>query len=377
MKTDKGHRVKKNRDRPKQAAQPEALMTAKSYQGSIFPMPDRGKCLDAVQLHRLEQSFRLWADAAARPNVRQSRLRILIIFLLIRYTGAKLNEVLGLDPFEDIDFENRFVRFGRLQTASDRHPRKAQLSRALCGEIQAIIADPAYKKSNRNKLNADPGFVRRKFYERAEACGIAKQLGAPENLRKSRAVELMQNNMPLPAVQMLLGHSTPNLTSSYVSFSEDDIQQVTKIFMEKEATRKTSARNSFFGKIQAIRQGDIQSRVELSTMGGCRVATIITNDSLNRLGLKIGKLITAEVKAPWVILQKSMNRLECSADNVFSGVVEKITRGRINTEYIVRISDGTQVCSMISSETCQRLALGAGDKVWVLFNAFSVVLLSE
>lgn len=376
MKTDKGHREKKDKGRPKQPAQPEASMTAKNYHGSIFPVPDRDKCLDAVQLHRLEQSFRHWAEAA-RPNVRLSRRRILIIFLLIRYTGAKLSEVLGLDPFEDIDFENRFVRFGRLQPASDRHPRKAQLSRALCDEIQAIITDPAYKKSNRNKLNADPGFVRRKFYERAEACGIAKQLGAPENLRKSRAVELMQNNMPLPAVQMLLGHSTPNLTSSYVSFSEDDIQQVTRIFMEKEATRKTSARNSFFGKIQAIRQGDIQSRVELLTMGGCRVATIITNDSLHRLGLKTGKLITAEVKAPWVILQKSADRLECSADNVFSGVVENITRGRVNTEYIVRISDGTQVCSMVSSETCRRLALGAGDKVWVLFNAFSVVLHSD
>jgi molybdate transport system regulatory protein len=377
MKSDTKRRAKKKKGRLEQAAQPEASITAKSYQGSILTVPDRDKCLDAVQLHRLEQSFRHWVEAAARPNVRLSRRRILIIFLLIRYTGAKLNEVLSLDPFDDIDFENRFVRFGGQQAASDRHPRKAQLSGALCGEIQAIITDPAYKKSTRNMLNADPGFVRRKFYERAEACGIAKQLGAPENLRKSRAVELMQNNIPLPAVQMLLGHSTPNLTSSYVSFSEDDIQQVTRIFMEKEATRKTSARNTFFGKILAIRQGDIQSRVELMTMGGCRVATIITNDSLHRLGLKTGKLITAEVKAPWVILHKRLDKFECSADNVFNGVVEKITRGRINTEYIVQISDGTQVCSMVTSETCRRLALGSGDKVWVLFNAFSVVLLSE
>jgi molybdate transport system regulatory protein len=82
----------------------------------------------------------------------------------------------------------------------------------------------ASQKALKNMLKVDPGFVRRKFYERAEACGIAKQLGAPEILRKSRAVELMQKNMPLPAVQMLLGHSTPNLTSSYLSYSEDDIQ---------------------------------------------------------------------------------------------------------------------------------------------------------
>jgi molybdate transport system regulatory protein len=361
-----------NAPRPQPASIPE-----KNFQGRIFSTPDQEKCLDAVQLHRLEQSFRQWVEAAARKDVRLSRRRILIIFLLIRYTGAKLNEVLGLDPFQDIDFDNQFVLFRRMQEKSRRHRRKAQLSKTLCREIQAIITDPSFKTAPPRRLNADPGFVRRKFYERAEACGMAKQLGAPENLRKSRAVELMQNNMPLPAVQMLLGHSTPNLTSSYVSFSEEDIQQVTKIYMEKESTRKTSARNSFFGKIQVINQGDIQSRVELMTMGGCRVTTIITNDSLNRLGLKEGKLITAEVKAPWVILHKSVDDPECSADNIFSGTVDKITEGRINTEYIVRIYDGTQVCSMVTSESCRRLALGVGDKAWVSFNGFSVVLLSE
>jgi hypothetical protein len=48
----------------------------------------------------------------------------------------------------------------------------------------------------------------------------------------------MQSNLPLPAVQMLLGHSTPNLVSSYVSYSEDDIQQVTRNVVEKEPARK-------------------------------------------------------------------------------------------------------------------------------------------
>jgi len=125
----------------------------------------------------------------------------------------------------------------------------------------------------------------------------------------------------LSMVQMVLGHSTPSLTSSYVSFSEDDIQQAAKFFMEKESARKTSARNSFFGKIEKIRQGDIQTRVELLTIGGHRVTTVITNDSLLRQGLKEGKLIAAEVKAPWVMLQKKDDEPECSAENRFSGIV--------------------------------------------------------
>jgi molybdate transport system regulatory protein len=338
-------------------------------------IPDQGKCLESTQLHELEQSFRSWACATSRSDVRMARQRILIIFLLIRYTGAKLSEVLNLDPFQDIDFKTYSVSFGRLAGEPVRLQRKVHLAEAVCREIQEMIAAPAFKKASPDLLRVDPGFVRRKFYERAEACGFAKALGAPELLRRSRGVELIGNNMPLPAVQMMLGHSTPNPISSYVSFSEDEIREVTRFFVEKESGRKTSARNSFFGKIETVRQGDIQTQVELVTLGGHRVTTIITNDSVKRLGLKTGKWITAEVKAPWVILDKSLNDPECSADNRFSGVVEKIIRGEINTEYRVRISDGTEICSIVTSESCRRLSFGEGDTVWVLFNSASVVLM--
>jgi molybdate transport system regulatory protein len=370
-------REKKEFQKTKNQASHPGPMPERTYHGRIFSAPDHEKCLDIVQLHRLEQSFRDWAEAASRADVRLARRRILLIFLLIRYTGAKLSEILGLHPFEDIDFGRQSIRFGRMQADSGRPHRKVQMPETLCREVQSIIADPGFKNTLQNMLNVDPGFVRRKFYERAEACGIAKQLGAPEILRKSRAVELMQNDMPLPAVQMLLGHSTPNLTSSYVSFSEDDIQRVTRFFMERESARKTSARNSFFGKIQTIQKGDIQTRVAVLTIDGHRVTTVITNDSVLRLGLKVGGLITAEVKAPWVMLHKGDNAPECSADNILNGVVEGINQGEIHTEYVVRISEGTKVCSIVTSESCRRLALGEGDKVWVLFNSSSVVLLSE
>ena len=80
-----------------------------------------------------------------------------------------------------------------------------------------------------------------------------------------------------------------------------------------------------------IQKGDIQTRVELGTIGGQHVTTVITNDSLQGLELKLGKLITAEVKAPCVLLQKSANEQGCS--------------------------DGTEVYSIVTSESCRRVAL--------------------
>ena len=66
-------------------------------QGSMIVTSEQGRYLDSVQLDQLEQSFRSWAEESPRGDIRLARRRILVIFLLIRYTGAKLNEVLLCD----------------------------------------------------------------------------------------------------------------------------------------------------------------------------------------------------------------------------------------------------------------------------------------
>ena len=337
--------------------------------GRIISVPKGSRYLDPVQLNQLEQAFRQWIQDSPRADVRLSRLRILLIFLLIRYTGAKLNEVLALNPFQDINFDRQSVIFGK----ADASPREVQIPEILSQEIQMALGDAAFQKTRNGLFNVDPGHVRRKFYERASACGFAKELGGPDTIRKSRAVELMQSNMPLPVVQKILGHSTPNLTASFVSFSDDDVRQVAKFFLEKENSRKTSARNTFFGKVSAIQQADVQAKVELVTIGGDQVTAMITNDSLTRLGLRPGMLISAEVKAPWVVLHTGAEEPKCSAENKFQGVIARINKGQVATEYTVRIADGTELCSLVTSDS-SCLDLKEHDPVWAMFNSFSVVL---
>jgi len=351
----------------------ERLLRGKTHR-NIVSLPEGRQYLDSDQFSRLEQSFREWVEETSRPDVRLSRKRILLIFLLIRYTGAKLNEVLSIKPLADIDFGRQSILFQNDDTSSVKNVREVLISEALSSEIHSMLADAEFRESIKRTIGVDPGFVRLKFYERAKACGFSKEMGGPEMIRKSRAVELMQNNMPLPAVQMLLGHSTPNLTSSYISFSEDDMRQVTKYFMEKESSRKTSARNSFFGKILTVQRGDIQTLVKLSTIQGQRVTTVITNDSAERLALKEGKMVTAEVKAPYVIVEKTSEEPKSSAENKFKGILEQVNMGKVNTEYVIGISDGTRLCAITTTESGQQLNLKKGEQVWALFNCFAVVL---
>lgn len=241
-------------------------------------------------------------------------------------------------------------------------------------EIQATLADPAFSEEAGSLLMVDAAHVRRKFYERSRACGFAQDLGSPNAIRRARAVELMHSNMPLPVVQRILGHSTPNLTASLVTFSHEDIRQVTRHFIDRESQRKTSARNTFFGKIGSIRRGDIQSQVELITIGGHIVTTVITNNSLETLGLKEGSLVAAEVKAPWVIVQKARAKPVCTAENVFRGTICKIVHGKLTTEIIVHVQDGIELCSVVTEESRRRLNVAVEDEVWIMFNSFAVVL---
>jgi molybdate transport system regulatory protein len=340
----------------------------------ILSVGDNGRCLDTVQLESLERSFRSWADVPDRSDIKSSRKRILLIFLLIRHTGARLSEVLYLAPSTDIDYKNNLVHLCKGGAKSGRPCREVEISEALSAEIQKILDEFQLGSTFTETFWVDPGHVRRKFYERAEAVGIPRELGAPDVIRRSRAVELLQSSMPLPVVQKILGHSTPNLAASYVEFSDDEMRKVAKYFVDKESRRKTSARNAFYGKIHRIRKGDVQAIIEFTSVGGYPISAVITNHSVARLGLKRGALVVAEIKAPWVMLYKGDKEPLSTAENLIRGTVERITHGKISTEVVVRISDGTELCSLITEESQKRLDIRENDTLWVAFNAFAVVL---
>ena len=345
-----------------------------SSHGLLLPIADSERCLDTKQLQELEQSFRRWAQSSKQPARRNSRYRILLIFLLIRYTGARLNEVLSLDPDKDFDLDHNTVHFCKRPGGKESICRRVQIPERVTDEIRAMISDPELKRADNPLLQVDPAHVRRKFYEQAEIVGVPRALGIPEGIRKSRAVELMQSNVPLPVVQRILGHSTPNLTASYVQFSDTEIHQVASYFVDRENLRKTSARNAFFGKITAIRQGDVQAAVEVASVNGAIISSIITIDSLQRIGLKPGMLVKAEVKAPWVQLSKTVEAPKCTADNLFQGTVCRIVKGRISSEIVIQLFDDTELCAIITEKSRRQLRIEEHDQLWAYFDAFAVVL---
>jgi molybdopterin-binding protein len=65
---------------------------------------------------------------------------------------------------------------------------------------------------------------------------------------------------------------------------------------------KLSARNVLKGKIVKIIPGAVNSEVILELSGGSQVVSIITKESAENLGLAVGKLAYAIIKASSVMI---------------------------------------------------------------------------
>lgn len=65
---------------------------------------------------------------------------------------------------------------------------------------------------------------------------------------------------------------------------------------------KISARNVLKGKIKRIQRGAVNSEVTLELAGGALVVSVITNSSVDQLGLVDGKEAYAVIKASNVMV---------------------------------------------------------------------------
>ena len=65
---------------------------------------------------------------------------------------------------------------------------------------------------------------------------------------------------------------------------------------------KISARNIIKGKVVKLTRGAVNAEVIIELSGGTRLVSIITNDSVENLGLKEGKEAYAIIKASNVMV---------------------------------------------------------------------------
>ncbi|HOP41423.1 MAG TPA: LysR family transcriptional regulator, partial [Geobacteraceae bacterium] len=102
----------------------------------------------------------------------------------------------------------------------------------------------------------------------------------------------------------------------------DDMEDFYKFI--RRMSLKVSARNIFKGTVRSVRKGAVNSEVELVLPCGDPILSVITNESVENLGLHANMDAYAIIKAPSVILARDLHNARLSACNILSGSVVQI-----------------------------------------------------
>lgn len=156
--------------------------------------------------------------------------------------------------------------------------------------------------------------------------------------------------------------------------SEEAADLATDFNLLKVLNMKTSARNQFVGKVSGYKAGAVNDEVELTLPGGARLVAVVTRESTEQLGLKLGASAFALVKASSVLVATDLAGVKLSARNQLTGTVTTITVGAVNTELVIDIGGGATIAAIVTQSSAQALGLEVGREATAFFKASSVIL---
>ena len=180
--------------------------------------------LTEEEVNRLTASFQRWADGSP-PRYRKRRVRHLVIFLVLRFTGARLGEVLKIDDARDINWREAEIVIPTLKRKTET-ARTVPVPPGVVAEIGRVLAEFPDLRGKLFRVS-DRAF-RYIFRDRGREAGLAEGLCHPHVLRHTRALELLRSGVPVTAVQQLLGHAHLTTTAIYLRFSGVEVKKILK-----------------------------------------------------------------------------------------------------------------------------------------------------
>ena len=207
------------------------------------------------------------------------------------------------------------------------------------------------------------------------------------------AIDAMNNLCPTPIVQKETGGKggggaklTPygkNLIDTYSLLHSEHqkfLNHLTKITDFNTGALKSiqrvamqiSARNQISGAIEHIDHGKVNASVFVKLKSGYSIVSVITNNAVESLGLKVGDEVVSIFKSSSVLLTTDLT-LNISARNKFQGTIEKITKAEVNSEILIDIGRD-KIASVITTTSINNLGLKVGAKVSAIIKSTDVMI---
>lgn len=332
----------------------------------IFQVPETVKYLESGQLDALTRSFREWLHAARDARTRQARTRIWLLYLLLRHTGMRLGEALMLDDRGDFDLVRGVVRvrgevereiplpvdvvdglalffddpmslelrgqvfrldqgyvrrkFSERGKGTDiprdllnprvlRHSRAVELLRGgvPMAVVDAMLGHQSSSSQYVSFSDADTLRIMNHYiYEERKMKTSARNMfvGQISAIRDGNILSEVEVTTAsgLKVVSVITKESFQNLGLAMGMTVIATVKAPWVVLVKEDSMFKTSARNKFCGKISAVNAGQIAAEVVVDLADGTKITSLITDESVTKLDLKVGDDICAMVKAFSVIL---------------------------------------------------------------------------
>ncbi len=135
-----------------------------------------------------------------------------------------------------------------------------------------------------------------------------------------------------------------------------------------------SARNILKGTVSKIDTGAVNSEVDITLASGESLTAIITNRSVQDLGLAPDRDVIALIKASAPLIQTDGSGYRLSARNILPGTVSSVTTGAVNAEVTLTLAGGSDLHIVITNASVQRLGLAPGTAASAVIKASAVIL---
>jgi molybdate transport system regulatory protein len=145
------------------------------------------------------------------------------------------------------------------------------------------------------------------------------------------------------------------------------------ITQKRDLMMKLSTRNQLQGIITAIHSGPVNAEVTID-VDGVPVIAVVTQTSVERLGLTLGSPAYALIKASWIVLTTAAPNLKLSTRNQWCGTIQQLTHGAVATEVTLTIQNQFQLTAVITHTSALHLDLAIGQSLCACVKASHIIV---
>ena len=135
-----------------------------------------------------------------------------------------------------------------------------------------------------------------------------------------------------------------------------------------------SARNQIIGTIEKISLGAVNAEIQMKLKSGKSIISIITNNSVENLGLAINDEVVAVVKSNNVLLSTTQNDSKINEINSLKGDIEEINIGSVNAEVVVNIGNEDKIVAIVTINSIENMNLKIGTTVDAIIKASDIMI---